>query len=97
MAVVLAQRDQQAGAPVQADWKIVERGWHAHVLGEAEHKFKSALEAIKKLRVRRQPIKYLPEISTISAMVLNSTRTRHITVWEQQHCCQTCMTCQFGK
>ena len=42
---------------MQADWKIVERGWHAHVLGEAEHNFKSALEAIKKLRVRRQPIK----------------------------------------
>lgn len=44
---------------MQADWKIVERGWHAHVLGEAEHKFKSALEAIKKLRVRRQPMKVL--------------------------------------
>ena len=44
---------------MQADWKIVERGWHAHVLGEAEHKFKSALEAIKKLRVRRQPEKSL--------------------------------------
>ena len=38
---------------MQADWKIVERGWHAHVLGEAEHKFPSALEAIKKLRVRQ--------------------------------------------
>ena len=37
---------------VQADWKIVERGWQAHVLGEAEHKFPSALEAVKKLRVR---------------------------------------------
>lgn len=35
----------------QADWKIVERGWHAHVLGEAPHKFTSALEAIKTLRV----------------------------------------------
>lgn len=35
----------------QADWRIVERGWHAHVLGEAEHKFNSALEAVKKLRV----------------------------------------------
>jgi len=36
---------------MQADWKIVERGWHAHVLGEAEHKFKSALEGVKELRV----------------------------------------------
>ena len=35
---------------VQADWKIVERGWHAHVLGEAPHKFTSALEALKKLK-----------------------------------------------
>ena len=43
---------------MQADWKIVERGWHAHVLGEAKHKSKSALEAIKKLRVRRQPMKF---------------------------------------
>ncbi len=42
---------------MQADWKIVERGWHAHVLGEAEHKSKSALEAIKKLRVRQEPMK----------------------------------------
>lgn len=38
-------------ACMQADWRIVERGWHAHVLGEAEHKFKSALEGVKKLRV----------------------------------------------
>lgn len=37
---------------MQADWKIVERGWHAHVLGEAPHKFTSALEAVKTLRVR---------------------------------------------
>lgn len=39
----------------QADWKIVERGWQAHVLGEAPHKFTSALEAIKKLRVGTLP------------------------------------------
>ena len=36
----------------QADWSIVERGWHAHVLGEAPHTFTSALEAVKTLRVR---------------------------------------------
>ncbi|CAI5945149.1 unnamed protein product [Closterium sp. NIES-64] len=34
----------------EADWKIVERGWHAHVLGEAPFKFKSALEALKKIK-----------------------------------------------
>nr|CAB3500935.1 unnamed protein product [Digitaria exilis] len=32
------------------DWQVVKRGWDAHVLGEAPHKFKSALEAVKKLR-----------------------------------------------
>ena len=30
----------------------MERGWAAHVLGEAAHSFPSALEAVKKLRVR---------------------------------------------
>jgi len=38
----------------QADWAIVERGWHAHVLGEAPHTFTSAVEAVKTLRVRQQ-------------------------------------------
>eukprot|EP00252_Welwitschia_mirabilis_P006071 TRINITY_DN1676_c0_g1_i1.p1 TRINITY_DN1676_c0_g1~~TRINITY_DN1676_c0_g1_i1.p1 ORF type:complete len:591 (+),score=127.44 TRINITY_DN1676_c0_g1_i1:240-1775(+) len=32
------------------DWDVVKRGWDAQVLGEAPHKFKSAVEAIKKLR-----------------------------------------------
>ncbi|XP_038882035.1 2,3-bisphosphoglycerate-independent phosphoglycerate mutase [Benincasa hispida] len=32
------------------DWEVVKRGWDAQVLGEAPHKFKSALEAVKKLR-----------------------------------------------
>ncbi|PAN49841.1 hypothetical protein PAHAL_9G478900 [Panicum hallii] len=32
------------------DWQVVKRGWDAHVLGEAPHKFKNALEAVKKLR-----------------------------------------------
>jgi hypothetical protein len=35
----------------EADWKIVERGWAAHVLGEAPHKFTDAGTAIKTLRV----------------------------------------------
>eukprot|EP00213_Chloropicon_mariensis_P005872 CAMPEP_0197478934 /NCGR_PEP_ID=MMETSP1309-20131121/30319_1 /TAXON_ID=464262 /ORGANISM="Genus nov. species nov., Strain RCC998" /LENGTH=559 /DNA_ID=CAMNT_0043020487 /DNA_START=65 /DNA_END=1744 /DNA_ORIENTATION=- len=34
----------------EADWGIVERGWKAHVLGEAPHKFESALEAVTELR-----------------------------------------------
>ncbi|XP_073113622.1 2,3-bisphosphoglycerate-independent phosphoglycerate mutase-like isoform X1 [Elaeis guineensis] len=32
------------------DWEVVKRGWDAQVLGEAPYKFRSALEAVKKLR-----------------------------------------------
>ncbi|XP_021843799.1 2,3-bisphosphoglycerate-independent phosphoglycerate mutase [Spinacia oleracea] len=32
------------------DWEVVKRGWDAQVLGEAPYKFKSAVEAVKKLR-----------------------------------------------
>jgi len=32
------------------DWGVVKRGWDAQVLGKAPHKFRSALEAVKKLR-----------------------------------------------
>ncbi|KDD73823.1 metalloenzyme superfamily protein, partial [Helicosporidium sp. ATCC 50920] len=34
----------------EADWEIVRRGWRAHVLGEAEHLFESAGEALEALR-----------------------------------------------
>lgn len=34
----------------QNDWDVVKRGWDAQVLGEAPHKFKNAVEAVKKLR-----------------------------------------------
>ena len=33
----------------EADWNIVERGWKAHVLGEADHKFTSMKEALTEL------------------------------------------------
>ena len=33
----------------EADWPMVERGWHTHVLGDARH-FKSATEAITTMR-----------------------------------------------
>lgn len=36
----------------QSDWKIVERGWDAHVLGEASNRFTDPVQAVKKLRVR---------------------------------------------
>ncbi|TVU36601.1 hypothetical protein EJB05_18540 [Eragrostis curvula] len=32
------------------DWSVVKRGWDAQVLGEAPHKFKNAVEAVKTLR-----------------------------------------------
>eukprot|EP00929_Paragymnodinium_shiwhaense_P044260 TRINITY_DN2270_c0_g1_i1.p1 TRINITY_DN2270_c0_g1~~TRINITY_DN2270_c0_g1_i1.p1 ORF type:complete len:804 (+),score=221.10 TRINITY_DN2270_c0_g1_i1:76-2487(+) len=34
----------------EADWGIVERGWKAHVLGEAPHKFSSLKEALDTLK-----------------------------------------------
>ena len=34
----------------EADWNIVKRGWDAHVLGEAPHKFTDAHTAVKTLR-----------------------------------------------
>ncbi|KAJ8753938.1 hypothetical protein K2173_000192 [Erythroxylum novogranatense] len=43
------------------DWDVVKRGWDAQVLGEAPHKFKNAVEAVKKLReVPKANDQYLP-------------------------------------
>ncbi|GAV72040.1 Metalloenzyme domain-containing protein/iPGM_N domain-containing protein [Cephalotus follicularis] len=43
------------------DWSVVKRGWDAQVLGEAPHKFRSALEAVKKLRAEpKVNDQYLP-------------------------------------
>uniref|UniRef100_A0ACD5W042 Uncharacterized protein n=1 Tax=Avena sativa TaxID=4498 RepID=A0ACD5W042_AVESA len=43
------------------DWDVVKRGWDAQVLGEAPHKFKSALEAVKTLRAEpKANDQYLP-------------------------------------
>ncbi|KAL0400207.1 UNVERIFIED_CONTAM: 2,3-bisphosphoglycerate-independent phosphoglycerate mutase [Sesamum radiatum] len=43
------------------DWDVVKRGWDAQVLGEAPHKFKSAVEAVKKLReIPNTSDQYLP-------------------------------------
>ncbi|KAI3457674.1 hypothetical protein Pfo_014337 [Paulownia fortunei] len=43
------------------DWDVVKRGWDAQVLGEAPHKFKSAVEAVKKLReIPNTNDQYLP-------------------------------------
>jgi 2,3-bisphosphoglycerate-independent phosphoglycerate mutase len=43
------------------DWEVVKRGWDAQVLGEAPHKFRNVVEAIKKLReVPKSNDQYLP-------------------------------------
>jgi 2,3-bisphosphoglycerate-independent phosphoglycerate mutase len=34
----------------EADWEMVERGWHAHVLGKAPHYFEDAVDAVRTLR-----------------------------------------------
>lgn len=45
----------------QNDWQVVKRGWDAQVIGEGPHKFKNAIEAIKKLRDNRNANdQYLP-------------------------------------
>ncbi|KAL0405172.1 UNVERIFIED_CONTAM: 2,3-bisphosphoglycerate-independent phosphoglycerate mutase [Sesamum latifolium] len=43
------------------DWDVVKRGWDAQVLGEAPHKFKNPVEAVKKLReIPKTNDQYLP-------------------------------------
>lgn len=45
---------------MQNDWNVIKRGWDAQVLGEAPHKFKSAVEAVKTLRAAGANDQYLP-------------------------------------
>ena len=46
----------------EADWSVVERGWQAHVLGEAPNRYQSASEAIRKIREKVPGItdQYMP-------------------------------------
>jgi 2,3-bisphosphoglycerate-independent phosphoglycerate mutase len=37
---------------LQTDWEVVERGWHAHVLGDSPNKYTTASEALKDLRAK---------------------------------------------
>lgn len=34
----------------QSDWRVVQRGYYAHVLGEAPHHFKDPVEAVRTLK-----------------------------------------------
>jgi 2,3-bisphosphoglycerate-independent phosphoglycerate mutase len=50
-----------------ADWKVVERGWNAHVRGEAgSARFRSALDAVTELR-KSQTDQYLPPFVVVGA------------------------------
>jgi 2,3-bisphosphoglycerate-independent phosphoglycerate mutase len=46
----------------EADWSVVERGWRAHVLGEAPYRFRSASEAVRGIRESEPGItdQYMP-------------------------------------
>lgn len=44
----------------EADWSMVERGWNAHVHGQAEHRFSSLGEAIKAFRDQDLTDQYFP-------------------------------------
>jgi len=35
---------------LQSDWRVVQRGYYAHVLGEAPHCFKDPVEAVRTLK-----------------------------------------------
>ena len=37
----------------EADWAMVERGWKAHVLGEAPNKFTDPVEGLKELKDKK--------------------------------------------
>ncbi|KAI3768313.1 hypothetical protein L2E82_18886 [Cichorium intybus] len=49
------------------DWEVVKRGWDAQVLGEASHKFKNVVEAVKTLRELQEYV----EIQSDSGITFN--------------------------
>jgi len=51
----------------EADWTVVERGWQAHVLGEAPNRAQSASEAIRGIREREPGIadQYMPSFVVV--------------------------------
>ncbi len=50
-----------------ADWTVVERGWRAHVLGEAPNRSRTASEAIRAIREREPGItdQYMPSFVVV--------------------------------
>ena len=51
----------------EADWTVVERGWQAHVLGEARNRARSASEAIRAIREKEPGItdQYMPSFVVV--------------------------------
>jgi len=51
----------------EADWTVVERGWQAHVLGEAPHRFRTAAEAVRSIREKEPGItdQYMPSFVVV--------------------------------
>jgi len=50
-----------------ADWTVVERGWQAHVLGEAPNRFRTAAEAVRAIREKEPGItdQYMPSFVVV--------------------------------
>lgn len=40
----------------EADWKIVERGWQAHVLGQAPNQFRSTQDFLAAIRAKQPDV-----------------------------------------
>jgi 2,3-bisphosphoglycerate-independent phosphoglycerate mutase len=53
----------------EADWTVVERGWQAHVLGQAPNRARSASEAIRDIRDKEPGItdQYMPSFVVVDA------------------------------
>ena len=51
----------------EADWTVVERGWQAHVLGEAPNRSRTAAEAVRAIREREPEItdQYMPSFVVV--------------------------------
>jgi len=51
----------------EADWTVVDRGWQAHVLGEAPNRFRTAAEAVRAIREKEPGItdQYMPSFVVV--------------------------------
>ena len=69
----------------QSDWNVVKRGYYAHVLGEADNRFKDPVEALKVLKVHMQ----LPQLLhglVLPACIRNATCCMPFLPTSHLHC-----------